>query len=90
MKDYDKNNTYLIVVIDQWTEEEKYEEWITLLKNNDILEVRILIGLVIIAEEFNKCLFLETELIHVFCSAKSIFLRLTFISLIGFKLKNVL
>lgn len=90
MKDYDKNNTYLIVVIDQWTEEEKYEEWITLLKNNDILEVRILIGLVIIAEEFNKCLFLETELIRVFCSAKSIFLRLTFISLIGFKLKNVL
>lgn len=90
MKDYDKNNTYLIVVIDQWTEEEKYEEWITLLKNNDILEVRILIGLVIIAEEFNKCLFLETELIHVFRSTKSIFLRLTFISLIGFKLKNVL
>lgn len=90
MKDYDKNNTYLIVVIDQWTEEEKYEEWITLLKNNDILEVRILIGLVIIAEEFNKCLFLETELIRVFRSAKSIFLRLTFISLIGFKLKNVL
>lgn len=49
MKDYDKNNTYLIVVIDQWTEEEEYQEWITLLKNNDILEVRILIGLVIIA-----------------------------------------
>lgn len=90
MKDYDKNNTYLIVVIDQWTEQKEYQEWITLLKNNDILEVRILIGLVIIAEEFNKCLFLETELICVFRSAKSIFLRLTFISLIGFKLKNVL
>lgn len=90
MKDYDKNNTYLIVVIDQWTEEEKYEEWITLLKNNDILEVRILIGLVIIAEECFKCLFLETELICVFRSAKSIFLCLTFISLIGFKLKYVL